>query len=280
MMTSSNLIIMAAGASSRMKKSLKEGSYDEKVLEIAANSHKSLIPLGKNGRPLIYYLIKNAIEANYKKIYIITGIDNKYFKDYIFSKFLDDVEIQFVIQKIPEGREKPLGTSDAVVQALDQYPELKTNIFTVCNGDNLYSVKTFNLLKEKRESPHALISYSWSAFNYENERISKFALISMDSNNNLKDIVEKPDLNIVDQFRDDSGDLGLSMNIFSFTGSEIYPYVLECPINEKRNEKELPEAVRILIRKKSNSVYCYKVFEHLLDLTDSSDINFFKNIEE
>jgi NDP-sugar pyrophosphorylase family protein len=263
-----------------MKKSLKEGSYDEKVLEIAANSHKSLIPLGKNGRPLIYYLIKNAIEANYKKIYIITGIDNKYFKDYIFSKFLDDVEIQFVIQKIPEGREKPLGTSDAVVQALDQYPELKTNIFTVCNGDNLYSVKTFNLLKEKRESPHALISYSWSAFNYENERISKFALISMDSNNNLKDIVEKPDLNIVDQFRDDSGDLGLSMNIFSFTGSEIYPYVLECPINEKRNEKELPEAVRILIRKKSNSVYCYKVFEHLLDLTDSSDINFFKNIEE
>ncbi len=278
-MTSENLIIMAAGTSSRMKKTLKKEMFGKKVFQIANNSHKSLIPLGKQGKPMVYYLIKNAIQANYSNIYIITGIDNKHFKEFIISQSFEKINIQFVIQNIPEGREKPLGTSDAVVQALDQYPELKKNIFTVCNGDNLYSVETLNLLKQKRNHLHALISYGWSAFNYENERISKFAIISMDLNNNLKDIVEKPDLNIVDQYRDESGDLGLSMNIFSFTGSIVYPYVKDCPINEKRNEKELPEAVRILIRENPNSIYCYKVFEHLPDLTDSSDINNFKNIE-
>ncbi len=176
-----NLIIMAAGASSRMKKSLKREMVDSNVYEIANNSHKSLIPLGKEGRPLIYYLIKNAIEANYSNIYIITGVDNSDFKEFIISQSFENINIQFVKQYIPKGREKPLGTSDAVVQALDQFPELKPNIFTVCNGDNLYSVSTLNLLKEKRDHPHALISYSWSAFNYQKERISKFAVISMDS---------------------------------------------------------------------------------------------------
>jgi dTDP-glucose pyrophosphorylase len=278
-MKSDNLIIMAAGASSRMKKSLKKEMFDSEGFEIANNSHKSLIPLGKQGRPLVYYLIKNAIEANYSNIYIITDADNIDFKEFITSQSFENVNIQFVIQNIPKGREKPLGTSDAVVQALDQFPELKKNIFTVCNGDNLYSVETLNLLKEKRNHPHALISYSWSAFSYEKERISKFAVISMDSNNNLKDIVEKPDVNIVDNYRDESGDLGLSMNIFSFTGPMVYSYVKDCPINEKRNEKELPEAVRVLIRENPNSIYCYKVFEHLPDLTDSSDIDNFKNME-
>tara|TARA_Y100000768_G_scaffold97295_1_gene70908 strand:+ start:1152 stop:1988 length:837 start_codon:yes stop_codon:yes gene_type:complete len=274
-----NLIIMAAGASSRMKKSLKREMVDRNVYEIANNSHKSLIPLGKEGRPLIYYLIKNAIEANYSNIYIITGVDNSDFKEFIISQSFENINIQFVKQYIPKGREKPLGTSDAVVQALDQFPELKPNIFTVCNGDNLYSVSTLNLLKEKRDHPHALISYSWSAFNYQKERISKFAVISMDSKNNLIDIVEKPDLDIVDNFKDESGELGLSMNIFSFTASKIYSYVKNCPINEVRNEKELPEAVRILNRENPNEIFCYKVFEHLPDLTNSSDIDNFKNME-
>tara|TARA_B100001559_G_scaffold207145_1_gene173563 strand:+ start:1771 stop:2607 length:837 start_codon:yes stop_codon:yes gene_type:complete len=274
-----NLIIMAAGASSRMKKSLKREMVDSNVYEIANNSHKSLIPLGKEGRPLIYYLIKNAIKANYSNIYIITGVDNSDFKEFIISQSFENINIQFVKQYIPKGREKPLGTSDAVVQALDQFPELKQNIFTVCNGDNLYSVSTLNLLKEKRDHPHALISYSWSAFNYEKERISKFAVISMDSKNNLIDIVEKPDLDIVDNFKDESGELGLSMNIFSFTASKIYSYVKNCPINEVRNEKELPEAVRILNRENPNEIFCFKVFEHLPDLTNSSDIDNFKNME-
>ena len=278
-MKSNNLIIMAAGASSRMKRSLNREIVDSNVYEIANNSHKSLIPLGRHGRPLIYYLIKNAIKANYSNIYIITGEDNNDFKEFIISQSFKNINIQFVKQYIPKGREKPLGTSDAVVQALDQFPELKTNIFTVCNGDNLYSVNTLNLLKEKRNNPHALISYSWSAFNYEKERISKFAVISMDSNNNLKDIVEKPDMDIVDNYKDKSGEIGLSMNIFSFTGSMIYSYVKNCPINEKRNEKELPEAVRVLIRENPNSMFCYKVFEHLPDLTNSSDIENFKNME-
>ncbi|MAS29470.1 MAG: glucose-1-phosphate thymidylyltransferase [Flavobacteriaceae bacterium] len=278
-MKSDNLIIMAAGASSRMKRSLNREIVDSNVYEIANNSHKSLIPLGRHGRPLIYYLIKNAIKANYSNIYIITGEDNNDFKQFIISQSFKNINIQFVKQYIPKGREKPLGTSDAVVQALDQFPELKTNIFTVCNGDNLYSVNTLNLLKEKRNNPHALISYSWSAFNYEKERISKFAVISMDSNNNLKDIVEKPDMDIVDNYKDKSGEIGLSMNIFSFTGSMIYSYVKNCPINEKRNEKELPEAVRVLIRENPNSMFCYKVFEHLPDLTNSSDIENFKNME-
>ncbi len=99
-----NLIIMAAGASSRMKKSLKKEMVNSNVYEIANNSHKSLIPLGKEGRPLIYYLIKNAIKANYDNIYIITGEDNDDFKEFIMSQSFRNTNIQFVKQYIPKER--------------------------------------------------------------------------------------------------------------------------------------------------------------------------------
>ena len=41
------------------------------------------------------------------------------------SQSFRNTNIQFVKQYIPKEREKPLGTSDAVVQALDQFPDLK-----------------------------------------------------------------------------------------------------------------------------------------------------------
>lgn len=57
-----NLLIMAGGASSRMKRSLENSKLSDATKSIAGSSHKSLIPLGKGKKPLLYYLIQNAVE--------------------------------------------------------------------------------------------------------------------------------------------------------------------------------------------------------------------------
>ena len=46
-------------------------------------------------------------------------------------------------------------------------------------------------------------------------------------------------------------------------------------MNLDRNEKELPEAVRSLIKNKTRSVFTYIVKEHLKDLASAHDINDF-----
>ena len=65
------------------------------------------------------------------------------------------------------------------------------------------------------------------------------------------------------------------MNIFNFNGSTIYNILENCPINSERDEKELPEAVRMILKQEEKSVFTYIVREHLKDLTYAQDINSF-----
>ena len=69
------------------------------------------------------------------------------------------------------------------------------------------------------------------------------------------------------------------MNIFSFSGEEIYPFVKNCPIDPVRNEKELPRAVATLVSAQTQSVLCIPRSEHIPDLTDANDIQLFKNLD-
>lgn len=277
-MENTSLIIMVGGASSRMKRSLKNKEDQKGVMDKIP--HKSLIPVGKNGRPFLYYLVQNAVEAGYAKLYLITSPGNQAFQSLIDNKDLPaGLEVFLAVQSVPEGRKKPLGTADALQQCLDQYPELKQTTFTVCNGDNLYSVGALMNLRVERTAPHALISYGSSGFDYTEERIAKFAVMDISSDGFLKEIIEKPNIADVPKYKDASGELRVSMNIFSFSGAEIYPYLKKCPIDPVRDEKELPKAVAVLVSEEPQSVFCISRSEHIPDLTDANDIQLFKNLE-
>ena len=277
------LVILAGGASSRLKKSLKNVDLDKNVSDLAKNSHKTLIPLGKDKRPLIYFILQNALNAGVSEVFLITSPENLAFKDFIqsevFKDSFSDININFAIQFKPEDREKPLGTSDALMQAMDQHEVLKSNSFVIINGDNLYSVNSLNSLYELDEKQHSLISYDRDGLNFPHERLTKFALINVDENNQLINIIEKPPLEEVDNFRDKFNKIRVSMNIFKFFGPTIYPFIKNCPMHPERKEKEIPEAVRNYIKDYPNSFNALPFFEHIPDLTSAKDIlNIIKTI--
>jgi len=277
-----SLIIMAGGASSRMKRSLGKSKLSESKKKIAHSVHKSLIPLGKEQKPLIFHLISNAVAAGYSDIYLITSPENQAFQKYIGKDKSHNTyagaQVHFVIQDTPEYRVKPLGTADAVEQALNQYPELQNQTFTICNGDNLYSCDAFKKLRKERKTPNALISYARSALNYSDERLVSFAVMDIDSQGYLKALVEKPNPETIEKYRDHTGEIRVSMNIFSFVGKQLYPYLKNCPIHPERNEKELPEAIRLLNEKEPNQIECFGVNENILDLTSADDIASFDQL--
>jgi len=270
------LVILAGGASSRLKKSLNDVDLDKNVSDLAKNSHKTLIPLGKDKRPLIYFILQNALKAGVTEIFLITSPENSAFKDFIQSEVFKDcfseININFAIQYKPEDREKPLGTSDALMQAMDQHEVLKNNSFVIINGDNLYSVNSLNSLYELDEKQHSLISYDRDGLNFPHERLTKFALINVDENNHLINIIEKPPIEDVDNFRDKFDKIRVSMNIFKFFGPTIYPFIKNCPLHPERKEKEIPEAVRNYIKDFPNSFNVLPFFEHIPDLTSAKDI--------
>jgi NDP-sugar pyrophosphorylase family protein len=276
------LIIMAGGASSRMKRSLETSELTPETKKIASSAHKSLIPLGSKQKPLLFQLIQNAVNAGFKEVYLITSPENEAFRECVGSASKNNLFagalVHYAIQYLPQGRNKPLGTADAVQQAMEQHPELKNEFFSICNADNLYSVHAFALLLAPRDTPHALISYNRSSLNYSSARMSSFAIIDISEEGLLENIIEKPDPETFKNYEDTSDHIGVSMNIFSFEGALLFPYLKNCPIHLERNEKELPEAVRIMISEPKNKIRCFKVSEHILDLTSAEDLKNFSDL--
>ena len=273
---------MAGGASSRMKRSLSQSKLSEDEKNLAAKVHKSLIPLGKEKKPLLFYLISNAVAAGITDIYLITSPENEAFQKCVGSSEKNNsfagANVHFAIQYPKEGYTKPLGTADAVEQTLIQYPKLLEQTFIICNGDNLYSKQAFKNLLKPREVNNALISYARSGLEFKDERIEKFAVMDIDSSGYLKKIMEKPDPKIVEKYRDNTGEIRVSMNIFSFNGKQLNPYLKDCPIHPDRQEKELPEAIKLLNNNEPNQIMCFGMKEHILDLTSAEDIASFDSL--
>ena len=266
------LVILAAGLSSRMKKSISSKGISSEAIEQANQISKGLIALGKSKRPLLDYLINNARISGYKSIYLIIGEDSKLFKTtYSNNPNFSDLSISFATQYIPDDRVKPLGTADALVQAMDQYPQLKKISFSVCNSDNLYSVNALSKLRENPEI-NSFIAYDSKHLKFPEDRLSSFAVTILDNENKLLDIIEKPKKEEIDSFQDKRGVIRVSMNIFSFKGDQLYKYVKLCPIHKDRNEKELPIAVLNMIKDFPGSMQGIPMAEHVPDLTSKDDI--------
>ncbi|PID59785.1 MAG: nucleotidyltransferase [Ignavibacteriae bacterium] len=272
-MQNRNIVILAGGISSRMKKPPTDTSnLKEEMITEANQKSKSMISMS-NKRPFLDYLLYNIKEAGYKNVLIVIGENDNSIKDYYKRNvnLFEGLTIKFATQYIPKDREKPFGTADALWQGLKTVPEWKDECFTVVNSDNLYSIKALKLLLES-EYDNALIDYDSSGFEFPEDRVKAFAITIKNEKGFLKDIVEKPEPEIIEKAKDENGKVFASMNIFKLKYNMIFTYLENCPVHPKRNEKELPTAVKLMIADNENALYCYQFCEHVPDLTNKDDI--------
>ena len=270
-MINDSLIILAAGLSSRMKKSVSNKNLSKDSIEQANSREKGLIGIDKNGRPLIHYLLINAKSAGFKIIYLVIGQNSNSFKSYFNENNYDGLDIKFPVQYLDKNKVKPSGTADALFQAVTQFPILKSSNFCVCNSDNLYSAKALRSIRSTSFS-NAFISYDKSYLNFSSEKVSSFSILKINDNGYLVNILEKPTTKDFDLFKDSGGKIRVSMNLFKFNGSVFFDYLKNCPFDKLRNEKELPTAVLNLAKDQPSSVYGIPFEEHVPDLTSKDDI--------
>ena len=271
------IVILAAGMSSRMKKSTDSSIGSTKADE-ANKKSKSLITFGN--KPFIYFLLENIVDAGFQNVIMVVGQDYEDFKNEM-DKFpnISKINIDYAIQLIPENRVKPFGTADAVYQTMDQIDKLKNQSFCVCNSDNLYSTKSLKLIR-KNSYDNAVLAYDRDSLNFPKDRVSSLSILMTNSEFNLVNFIEKPTLEQVEQNLDDNGKIRVSMNIFKFDGSQAFEFIKSCPVNPLRNEKELPSAIVNMISHDSLYMKGIPIAEHVPDLTSKSDIQIIQKLIE
>lgn len=128
------LVIMAAGMGSRY------------------GGLKQLDPLGPNGETIMDYSIYDALKSGFGKIvFVIRKSFREDFYKVCLSRYADNFNYAFVEQElddiptayqVPEGREKPWGTGQALLASAKEV----TTPFGIINADDYYGRNAFEVL--------------------------------------------------------------------------------------------------------------------------------------
>ena len=118
------------------------------------NSHvpKQFAKVGLNHEPLIEVSVNQALTQDFDEIIFITNPLTKDLYVNHFGKSFHGKNIEYINQIYDkEKRTRPWGTTDAICSLLNSKNIEKNAIYTIVNGDDLYSESAFQILFENLE---------------------------------------------------------------------------------------------------------------------------------
>jgi len=138
--TSPTLLVLAAGMGSRY------------------GGLKQIEPVGPSGEAIIDYSVFDALRAGFGKLVFVIRKDIELaFKEFVGSRFEKQIRVEYVYQeldklpsgfKVPEGRTKPWGTTQAVLMTEGVINEP----FAMINADDFYGAESYRVLSEHLQS--------------------------------------------------------------------------------------------------------------------------------
>jgi dTDP-glucose pyrophosphorylase len=286
-----SLLILAAGIGSRY------------------GSLKQMDRFGPSGETLVDYSIFDAMRAGFRKvIFIISKIMENEFKEIFFKKYPGEIEVDYVVQrledvpegvKIPPEREKPWGTTHAVLSAASKINEP----FAVLNADDFYGANSFRIifshlssLKKNEEEAYCIVGYRLSKTLSEHGHVAR-AVCELDEKGYLKSIVERLKIKKIENkifYQDEEGrlieirgDPMVSMNMMGFFPS-VFPHLKLCfekfiqeHSQNPKAELYLPNVVNEMIKAKAAKVKILSSDEDWFGVTYKEDkAKAIKKIEE
>ena len=192
---------------------------------------KQIDKFGINGEAIIDFSIYDAIEAGFNKLVLIIRKEHEeIFEEVLVAPIRRHIEVEYAFQdvndvpdwfEIPEGREKPWGTTHALLSAKENV----TTPFMICNADDYYGKKAFKVmadfLNEVADNEASMMGYVLDNTLTDHGTVTRGVCESVDGF--LNKIVEtegikRTDLGVVDGDNNIIPDGTLvSMNFWGFT---------------------------------------------------------------
>lgn len=250
-------VVLARGKGTRMQRAAA-GSVSAEQSRVADSGVKAMIPFG---RPFLDFILSALADAGCRDVCLVIGPDHESVREYYERTNVPErVRVSFAIQR--EAR----GTADAVLSARTFAGD---DPFLTINADNFYPVEALRALVALDGA--GLAAFRRSALleqsNIDPDRIRAFALLTIDDNGYLTDIVEKPDADTFARYGDHAT---VSMNCWRF-GPAIFEACSRIEPSS-RGEIELPTAVRFAITAMGERFRAVAIEAGVLDLSKREDI--------
>ncbi|NLC96290.1 MAG: nucleotidyltransferase [Erysipelotrichaceae bacterium] len=131
---------------------------------------KQIDTVGNNGESIIDFSIYDAIEAGFEKVVLIIRKEHEEaFRKNLTDKISKHIEVEFAYQdlndipegiSVPEGREKPWGTTHALLACRD----IVKSPFAILNADDFYGKDAYKviynfLLNDVKDYEYGMVGY-------------------------------------------------------------------------------------------------------------------------
>ncbi len=241
---------------------------------------KQIDTVGNNGESIIDFSIYDAIRAGFKKVVLIIRKEHEEaFRSNLTNKIEGKIEVAFAYQElkdvpegivVPEGREKPWGTTHALLACRD----IVDGPFMICNADDFYGASAYKtmydfLKTEVSDSQYGMVGYVLENTLTDNGTVTRGVCEEVDGN--LSAITEIQKIRKVDgkaEFEENSQwveaqpNTLASMNYWGFTPKifeeceALFKSFIEETIEENpmKCEHVIPTAVGDLVKSKQINV--------------------------
>ena len=160
---------------------------------------KQIDTVGNNGESIIDFSIYDAIEAGFEKIVLIIRKEHEEaFRQNLTNKIEKHVEVEFAYQdlydiphfvSVPEGREKPWGTTHALLACRN----VVNQPFAIINADDFYGKDAYKVIYNFLKNDVKDYEYGMVGYVCENT-LTDFGTVTRgvckEENNYLKEITE------------------------------------------------------------------------------------------
>ncbi|MFI3283548.1 MAG: sugar phosphate nucleotidyltransferase [Erysipelotrichaceae bacterium] len=241
---------------------------------------KQIDTVGSNGESIIDFTIYDAIAAGFKKVVLIIRKEHEEaFEASLVSKIRNKIEVAYAYQDlndvpqgivVPEGREKPWGTTHALLACR----EIIDGPFMICNADDYYGkdafVTMYHYLKnEVSDSNYGMVGYELVNTLTENGTVTRAIckqedgkLVEIEEIQNIRKHGEKAEYDVNGTWVEATDDMLASMNFWGFTPkvfeecTELFEtFVKEALVsNPMKGEHVIPTAVGQLLEKNAITI--------------------------
>jgi UTP-glucose-1-phosphate uridylyltransferase len=235
---------------------------------------KQIDPMGPSGETILDYSVFDALRAGFGKVIFIIRPDFEHdFRERIAARFADRIEVGFAFQTldrlpagftVPAGREKPWGTTHAILCAR----EAVATPFAVINADDFYGRDSYAALGRRLASlapddrNFCMVGFTLKNTLSEHGTVAR-GVCRTDATGRLTDIQELTKIARLPEGAEHraedgtvtrlTGDEPVSMNMWGFTPA-IFPLLesdfrafLAAKGGELRSESYIPMAVGQLV---------------------------------
>ncbi len=262
---------------------------------------KQIDPISPQGEFIIDFSVYDALLSGFNKVVFVIKEENlELFRETIGKRFEHKVKVEYAFQKlddlpegytVPEGREKPWGTGQALLAAR----KLVNEPFAVINADDFYGRGAYKLLAahlneaEGQTGTYSMVGYVLQNTLTENGTVSR-GICQVDQNGMLQSVVERTAIRRegeIAKCKDESGEISIpldsiaSMNCWGFT-PDIFAeleagfarFLSEKHANELKCEYYLPFAVCDMLEGGRCTVKVYRTEDSWYGVTYKEDKDF------